>query len=303
MFLRVDDDGLVWGGSTFGQTLFSLDPRTRKYSNTRTVSDHGGEVYDAAFHKGIVYAVAYAGGEIIRYDPHEPWDQINHKNPRTIFNLGEKGYIRPIGLIQLGPDGKLYSGWQAKYGTYGGAVAITDPDTEKTEMIENPLGEQAVASVAVGNGKIFIGTNLAANGLPPKQGEWARFGVMDASSKKMLFEHTFEGAGTVWIMGYDAVSKKAVVSTGNMWLFDSVTNKFTQIDHPLPNSGSIGMLDGKLYYRCENSIVELDIRKNTSSVLFAGPQDAPQRIRNVAVDSKGTIYYSVGADVFALRSK
>jgi hypothetical protein len=87
-FLRVDADERIWGGPTFGQTLFYHDPRTGKTVNTRTISDSGGEVYDVAVIDGVCYAVAYAGGEVIRFDPNAPWDQINHVNPKTIARVG-----------------------------------------------------------------------------------------------------------------------------------------------------------------------------------------------------------------------
>src|SRR5439155_2997054 len=108
---------------------------SKRITNTSQISNHGGEVYDAAFVNGKIYAVAYVGGEVIEYDPDAPWDQIGGKNPRTIATVSP-GYIRPIAGVVLGPDGNLYSGWEAKYGTYGGAVAITDPATGKTQVIE-----------------------------------------------------------------------------------------------------------------------------------------------------------------------
>lgn len=298
-FLRVDPRGLLWGGPGFAQTLWSLDPNTKQYNNTRTISDKGGEPYDAAFVDGVVYAAAYAGGEIIRYDPREPWDQINHKNPRTIADLGAKGYIRPIGTIQLGPDGKLYSGWQAKYGTYGGAVAITDPKTEQTELIENPLGQQAIAGIAIGDGVVFAGTNLTANGLPPKTGESPMFGVIDVKTRSVVFERTFEGAKGIAALAYDPVSKRAVVVVdGALKLFDTRVNGFADIDAPKPQGSVSAPGDGRLYYGSGTSIIALEMATGR----FETVVDAGVRVSNVAVDSKGNIYFSSGVDVYAVRN-
>lgn len=297
-FLRADENGILWGGPTFGQTLFHMDPTTKQYVNTGCISNKGGEVYDVAFYKGVVYAAAYAGGEIIRYDPNQKWDQWNGRNPRTIANLGEKGYIRPIGTIQLGPDNKLYSGWMAKYGTYGGAVAITDPATEKTELIENPLGEQAIAGLAVGGGMIFAGTNLSGNGLPRKKGESPKFGVIDIATRKVTFEHTFEGTSSVRPLAYDPVSKKVVLSTGGLQSFDVTTRQFAPLDAPGVTSNSVGAPgDGKLYYGAHRSIVALDIRSGKHDTIVA----APGTVSNVAIDSQGSIYFSSGVDVYAVR--
>lgn len=298
LFLRADPDGILWGGPHFGQTLFWLDPKTRKYSNTGCVSNSGGEVYDAAFYGGAVYAVAYAGGDIVRYDPREKWDQWNGKNPRTIAKLSDRGYIRPIGTIQLGPDGKLYSGWQAKYGTYGGAIAITDPKTEMTDLIENPLGEQAIAGIAVGDGVVFAGTNIEGNGLPHKKGEWARFGVIDIASKKTVFERTFTGRRSVRALAYDPASKRAVVAIDSVLkLFDSKVNGFADIAPPRPQGSVSAPGDGKLYYGSGTSIIALDISTGRFKTLV----DAGINVTRVAVDSKGNVYFSSGVDVYAVR--
>ena len=56
---------------------------------------------------GICYAVAYSGGEIIRFDPSAPWDQIHHVNPKTIARVSPE-YIRPVAGVIVGPDGRLY---------------------------------------------------------------------------------------------------------------------------------------------------------------------------------------------------
>lgn len=299
LFLRAAPDGILWGGPTFGQTLFSLDPKTRRVTNTRTISDKGGEAYDAAFYKGAVYAAAYSKGEIIRYDPREPWDQLNHKNPRTIAYLYDKGYIRPIGTIQLGPDGKLYSGWQAKYGTYGGAVAITDPETEQTELIENPLGEQAVAGIALGDGVVYAGTNLTANGLPPKTGEYPSFGIIDLASKQVVYRRVFEDAKSVCPIACDNKSGKvAVVTDGRVRIFDARVRGFADTDAPRPNYGSVAAPgDGCVYYGSGNSLICLEIAAGRHTTVV----EAPDKVSSVAVDSKGRIYFSSGVNVYAVK--
>src|SRR5207245_9938114 len=151
---------------------------------------HGGEVYDAAVIDGICYAVAYSGGEIIRFDPSAPWDQIGHVNPKTIATVAPE-YIRPTAGVTVGPEGRLYSGWQARYGAYGGAVAITDPASGKTEVIADPLGSEGVSGLAVAGDAALIGTTTSANGLPNKPGASAQLGVYDLKARKLPHSHEF----------------------------------------------------------------------------------------------------------------
>lgn len=300
LFLRLDEKGRLWGGPHFGQTLFWMDTRTRQTVNTRTVCNAGGEVYDVAFSDGKVYAVSYAGGDIVQYDPEAPWDQWNNVNPRVIASVGGKGYIRPTAGVLLAPDGKLYSGWMARYGVYGGAVAITDPTTGETELIENPLGKQAVEGLAVDEKFLYIGTSLGANGLPNKKGEWARFGVMDKSTKQVIFRHEFEKASGVRTFWLDAGIKRLALSVdGRLYLFDTASRKFIDLpsDAPRVGSGIVGLGDGKTYYGSGNAIVEIDMRTGNTE----RAAELPAGISNVAVAPDGTLYAACGADIYRIR--
>lgn len=300
LFLRLDEKGRLWGGPHFGQTLFWMDTRTRQVVNTPKICNAGGEVYDVAFHNGKVYAVAYAGGDIVQYDPESAWDQWNNINPRVIASVSGKGYIRPTAGVLLAPDGKLYSGWMARYGVYGGAVAITDPTTGETDLIENPLGEQAVEGLAVDEKFIYIGTSLGANGLPNKKGEWARFGVMDKSTKRVIFRHEFERASGVRTFWLDASTKRLALSVdGRLYLFETASRKFVNLPSDAPRVGSriVGLGDGKAYYGSGNAIVEIEMRTGNTE----RAAELPAGISNVAVAPDGTLYAACGADIYRIR--
>ena len=300
MFLKVDPNGTLWGGPTFGQTLWHMDPKTRKAINTGTISDYGGEVYDVTFANGKVYAVAYAGGDIVQYDPSQPWDQVGKKNPILIKKVGGK-YIRPQAGVSVGPDGRLYSGWLAQYGTYGGAVSITDPKTGDTELIENPLGEQAVIGVVPTKDFIYVGSSLSGNGLPYKKGEWARFGVIDLATKETVFQHEFEGYGGVRVLAYDDQSKRVAIAVGGKpMLFDTKTRGFVkELDGALKVGGrSVGLPgDGSVLYPSEKSVVRLDMRTGKTSVVV----ETSETVQNVAMGPKGELYISCAVDVYAVR--
>jgi len=300
LFLRLDEKGRLWGGPHFGQTLFGMDTVSRQVVNTRTICNAGGEVYDVAFHNGKVYAVAYAGGDIVRYDPDSPWDQWNNVNPRVIASVGERGYIRPTAGVLVAPDGKLYSGWMARYGVYGGAVAITDPATGATELVENPLGEQAVEGLAVDEKFIYVGTSLGANGLPNKKGEWARFGVMDKNTKAVVFRQEFEKASGVRTFWLDASTRRLALSVdGRLHLFDTVARKFVAVPSEAPRVGSriVGLGDGKAYYGSGRTVVQIDMGRGKAVPVA----ELPAGVSNVAVARDGTLYASCGADIYRIR--
>jgi hypothetical protein len=296
MFLRIAPDGVIWGGPHFGQTLFSLDPETRTYINTSTVCDAGGEVYDVCFHKGCVYAAAYAGGDIVRYDPGQPWDQWNNKNPVTITHLGSRGYIRPIAGIRVGPDGMLYSGWMAQYGKYGGAIAVTDPETGKTELIENPLAEQAISGVAVDDRFIYCGTSMGANGLPNKKGELARFGIIDRSTRKVLKSEELQGATNASAFVLDAKTKMlAMTVNGKLRLFDTAKQEFVKQDEIPVSVQTLSAADGALYWASGKTLRTMDLQTHKAEPVAELPDDI-----TAAAIGRGMLGVACGPDVYAV---
>jgi hypothetical protein len=298
LFLKCDDQDRLWGGPPFGQTLFSFHTRSGKTINTGAVCDAGGEVYDVAFHKGKVYAASYAGGDITEYDPARSWDQWGLKNPRPVAKVGD-AYIRPTGGITVGPDGRLYSGWMAKYGTYGGAVAITDPATGKTELIENPLGAQAVAGLAVDADHLYVGTSLGANGLPDKSGEAPRFGVIDAVTRKVTFSQEFAGVSQVRALALDTKTRRVALAVGNkLARFDTKTRAFVA-DAPadLPKIGSSTLCapgDGRIYYGSGKEVVMVEMQTGKCMRLA----ELPANVGGVAVRTDGTIFAFCGSDLY-----
>jgi len=302
-FLEIDPEhNRLWGGPTFGQTLFHMDTASKKSTNTSVISDHGGEVYDVAFLNGKTYAAAYAAGEIIEYDHAQPWDQWNHKNPKTITQLSDRGYIRPVAGILAGNDGKLYSGWMAKYGTYGGAIAITDPTSGQTDLIENPLGEQAISGLAKGDHFLYIGSSLEANGLPHNPNGTPKFGVLDLATRKIIFSKEFPAAaGSVNHVHYDRKTAKVTLHVHDKdYIFDTKSREFVTdlpADLPVANSHAEACPgDGTLIYGHDKSLIQLDLTTKKFQILAASPGN----IEALCAD-KDAIYFSSGVNVYRVK--
>lgn len=296
LFLAADDQGRIWGGPHFGQTLFSYDTKTGKTINTDVVCDAGGEVYGATMLEGRVYSASYSGGDITCYDPTQPWNQWDRKNPKPLASV-TPGYIRPQGGIVTGPDGKLYAGWMARYGTYGGAISITDPATGQTELIENPLGEQAIESFAVDHKRIYIGTSLGANGLPKQKGP-AYFGVIELASREVLFKQPYETASVSRLIKEPRSGRIAFVVDMKLHVYDPDTGRIiiepiTDLP-PIWAKQMLSLGDGTLLAGCKDQICRLDLAKNTYRVLA----ESPGTIGSMVLGSDRRIYFSNKADLY-----
>jgi hypothetical protein len=277
-----------------------LEPRTKKITHTGTVVDAAGAVLDMVFLDGIMYAVAYPGGDIVKYDPDKPWDQWHQSNPTTIASVGTRGYIRPTGGIAAGPGGKLYSGWMARYGVYGGAVATTDPGTGHTELLENPLGEQEIAGLATDGTLLYVGSGLVANGLPNKPAESPNLGIIDPRTKTVIWQQAIANATRVRPLGYDAKTSTVPVDIdGHIRLFDTKARMLPAARPDTPPLGSANAAvagDGRLYYGSGTQVIELDLVSGAVRTLAR----ATATVNNITATDE-SVYISVGIDVYALR--
>ena len=298
-FLRIDDQGMLWGGPIFGQTLFYLDTKTKQATNTLTVSDYGGEVYDVAFVDGVTYAVAYAGGELIRFDPKERWNQIGHENPRTIARFGPD-YIRPNAGITLGEDGRLYNGWLAAYSAFGGLLAITDPATGDSEQFKDPLGPFGISGLApIGEEFILMGTTTYGNGLGYRKELPAKLGLWEKATRKTVFVHDFPSVDGVGPIVYDSASAIAafMVDGTDLQIFDTRRREIVQIPPVTVNSGCLVHREKGFLYAADDSLYALDpISRKTALV-----GKAPAKIEKLAFGGPDkAAYVACGVDVYKI---
>lgn len=298
-FLAADGKDRLWGGPLFGQTLYWIDLANGETTNTSIVSARGGEVYDLAFTDGKVYAVSYVGGEVIEYDPAKPFDLFFQKNPRTIAHSRD-AYIRPNAGVVLGADGLLYSGWMAKYGTYGGAVYITDPKLEVSKnnrLIENPLGPFAISGIEVDDDFVYLGTTVAGNGLPNKPGAFGQLGIMDKKSGEIVWKQTLDGKLAADQFCLDPATGLLAFRVGeSLGLFDTKARKVVELEKAVPVVDNIvGDGKGSLYFGSGEDLVVFDLKTKRETQRIKAPAKAMQVTRD---PSTGKLYISGGPDVY-----
>ncbi len=300
-FLRSDTTGQIWGAPDWGQTLFFMDGDTGVFVSLGSVTPHAGGVRDVAFINRVAYGVCSPGGEIFRLDIDAPWYEWDGKNPKILDSLGTKGYpLSTGGILSSGPS-MLYSGWSAAAGTYGGAIAVTDPKNEKTSIVENPLGRQGIAGLAANDRHLFVGTTLKGEDLPVKTGESPQFGILDLDALQPYRNHSFEGAVTVdRLLCSSVLGKVSMAVDGRLQVFDMKTMRMQPRFENMPpeiTSASVAQRkDACIYYGHHAKIVRVHLVTGAWEQVL----EIPGEVGPLTAAPDGSLYAASGIDVYRI---
>ena len=179
----------IWGSAENGQTLFCFDPSSNQSKNTNAVTNAGGEVYGIAPLDGKLYLTAYCGGDHVVYDPSQPWNQRENQNPKTLRSVAPE-MIRPNGKSVVGPDGAIWTGWYANYGSFGGGISRIDPQTQEVQSWFNLIEDQAIEHIASGANHLFAVTSGSASGMADREDQF--YLLQLSCDGEILKKHQFE---------------------------------------------------------------------------------------------------------------
>ena len=191
--------GAIYGSTAMPMEIFRFDPRVGRSEHLGGLV--GGEVYSMLDHAGKLYLCYYGGAVMNLYDPAKPFWKVGttaDSNPITFGGIGD-GHLRPRAMIR-GPGGLIYIGSAPPYGQLGGAMAVWDPQQNKTiEYYRNLVTNQSIVSLAYEpkSGLIFGGSgNWGGGGTHPTEKE-AKFFAFDPKLKRKVFEAALvPGAGS-----------------------------------------------------------------------------------------------------------
>lgn len=293
-----DRDGKLWGACGFGQTIFSYDLTTKEYWNSPSVCNAMGEVYGMAFAKEKLFLSAYVGGDHIVYDPRKEWNQLDNVNPKTLTSVAP-ALIRPFGRSVVGPDGNIWTGWWAKYGTYGGGISCINSDTYEVQHWYDPIPQQAVSGVTADHQYVYFTTNGQANGLSVNKEVRCHFVVWEPG--KGIIHDLEMNPG-------DGLNQAIVASGGKVafgmkdkvLIFDAKKREVTNTIHL--NAGKdcfwmISIRDGLVGVFCDNQYCEIDVESGSRTDLCTLPGNDAM----AAVSPKGEIYFSIRSKLYLLK--
>lgn len=303
LWLRSSPDGLIYGGPTLGQTLFSYNPRNHELKSYDQVIDQGGEIYYAVPYRGKLYSISYIQATLAVFDPSKPWNQGDtaDSNPRRILSIPDDQW-RPVGGIHLGPGNKMYIGTQPNYGMLGGALSVFDPVTEKLKVYRNIVPGEEISAVAADSRFVYCGADPHGGMGSKPVAARSHFFVWDPALHKIIFDSalpTNHGLGGI------AVSRgHAYFVVGDQLMsYDAHTRTLKPIyrfhrPRPVPLESLRAAHDGTLWGILGRELAHIDAAKRT--VRFF-PATAGKASSGLAISPSGTIYFGVGTQVWVHR--
>ena len=296
-------DGEIWGSSENGQTLFCYNTKTGAVKNTGAVANSGGEVYGIVPLGGKLFLTAYVGGDHIIYDPAQPWDQYGNVNPRTLRSVAPL-MVRPHAKSVLGPDGGVWTGWYANYGSFGGGISRIDPETCEVSSWFGLIPEQAIEHIAAGRDALFALTSGSASGMADREDSFhlLKIGVDGAIIKKRQFARgiTLRRLAVVEGRVYVILGEKAA-NYCRIDVFDEETlEEITSF--PL---GEAGILPSDLLPAGNDRLLLFTLRE---ILLFSLPDGkifdrcpSPGLVQTCTLAPNGTVWFAVRRKLFMLE--
>ncbi|HEU4682875.1 MAG TPA: hypothetical protein VFS39_00045 [Nitrospira sp.] len=192
--LGLGPDGMLYGSGYMPAHFFRLQPAGGAVEELGTMG--AGEVYSFLSQNRTVLAAAYVGlSPLMAYDPSKPFlpGPSAEGNPRLVKTPEPYLSWRPMAMI-TGPDGKVYLGAQAEYGTLGGPLVIWDTATDHVESYPHFVRDQSVISLTSAQGVIIGGTTTQGGGGSHPTQSHATLFVWDAAGRRTLFETPVAGS-------------------------------------------------------------------------------------------------------------
>jgi streptogramin lyase len=264
--LEAGADGLIYGTTRSPITLFTVDPASDEVTVLGDPIGRNGQVYSWLWHEGKLYMAAYSGGRFTVWDPSEPWrfGYEADSNPRY---LGELEIGRPAALV-LAPDGEhMLAGGVPDYGSFGGVIAVIDPEEETFEVLPDLFGTQSIASMlsVPGTDLVCIGTTWRGGSASEAPKGDPRLLLWDFATREMVFE-------TVPVPGEDSIVQMAMVDglvyattdgEGHLVVFDPYQREVLHTAELGSGPGCLFGLrhnpaDGMLYAISGDSIVRIN---------------------------------------------
>lgn len=299
--LEAGFDGKIYmGGYQRGMSIYN--PFTgKKEVNLSSFAQPEG----IGFLNGKVYYGTYVAAIMYALDPTLPIELGN--NPEMIHAIGDH-QDRPFAITS--GDDKLFVGTVPDYGVLGGVLAIYEEKTDTWFQERNVVEDQSIISLEYHDGYLYGGTSIWG-GLDANQTQTeAKLFIWDTKTNTKVKEMTLD------IPGIDEAPKMigdlSVGPDGLLWgIVDGTVFAMDMDTHEIVKSKMIQPSkynsskwlpyriqwgpDGMMYTTTSRQLTVIDPVTLQYKVLES------EFVNNMTVNIDGTIFYSLGTDLYQIR--
>ena len=309
-------DGSVYGSGVLPGDLVRWNARSGSFDILGRVA--GGELYALLPLNGRLLMAGYSSlAPLMSYDPSKPFHPGSGAggNPALIHFAGEDDGWRPQAEIE-GPDGQVYIGAVAGYGSLGGPLTIWNVANGAVETHWQLVHNQSVVTLTATGDLIVGGTTVIGGGGSHPAEQEAKLFIWDTKTRQKIFE-TVPVSGATAINDLIAVKGRVFGIAGGtpvgldpardqgsrrgpgvtLFVFDPATHTVSHLT-PLEfdtiyNSVAVGP-DGKIWGLASNGIFQIDTESCRVSLAAMSPEPITG---GFAMDSGG-IYYASGSSLY-----
>jgi len=298
----VGPSNCIYGSTIMPLEVFRYDPKANQSQHLGAMP--GGEVYSMLERQCKLYLCYYGGAVMNLYDPAKPFWKFgtgSDCNPISFGGVGD-GHLRPRAMIP-GPDGMIYVGSEPPYGQHGGAMAVWDPNQNKTiENYRHIVTNQSIMSLAwePKSGLIFGGSGIRGGGGTQPVEKEAKFFVFDPTKKQKVFEAALAPRAQSYQAMCAANGKVFATARSNVFVFDPTRMQVVKTI-PLPGGQreiSLGRhTSGKLVGLTESAVYVFD--PVSSKIIFS--TKSPAHIHCGFALTDKAVYFGSGAELWRYR--
>ncbi|MDQ0338561.1 WD40 repeat protein [Caldalkalibacillus uzonensis] len=294
-------DGRIYTNGYLAGGLSYYDPLTGETHQY----DGIGQIEKMDLFGDTFYLGGYPRAEIYAYDTTKPWVRdatAKEPNPRQLFSLYDLGQDRPMAVLAVEEENKVFLGTVPAYGQHQGALTIYNVETGDVRVEKNIIENQGVVSLAYKDGHVFGGTTIWGGlGDDPLESE-AKFFIWDVEIEEKIYE-------TTPVPGMKAITDLIVGPDGNIWgmaegtlfIFDPEERKVVYSDEKFTLDYDrhvwrdafleIGR-DGNVYGTIRGRFFKIDAQSKEVTVLKGSGAS------RIAQDDFGNFYFADGGDLW-----
>jgi hypothetical protein len=284
-------EGKIYSGGYLVGGFTRFDPASGKHEQIGNAGQPEGM---CAYGDDRIFLGVYPRARLKVFDVTKPF---GNDNPMQFEELDRFDQDRPFAVLGVEPLKKVFFGTISDYGTLGGAIAVHDVTSGKTDVHRNVVPDHSISSLAYAGGVIVGGTSVAGGlGIEPKEKE-AKLFIWDPATRKKGFE-TVPVADAGLISGLMVGPDKHVwgIAAGELFVFDVDARKTVSTTRLFPKGkpSRVGWRDahmavhpdGKVYGTSQGRLFRIDPKSMEMTVLRHA-----EGLGMLALDRDGRVYF------------